>query len=179
MDLVAVIAQLKAYAPLFGGRVAGAAEFDARMAAEVRPEVYPAAYVVPLTEDADPNDEDNALYQTVTERVGVVVEFDNSADRRGQSVTELYAPARAAIFAAILNWRGTDPDHAQRGFEYGGGQVLSWDRARLFYQFEFTLLTLITDEDGWQVDNPDLVEIDANSDPDEPQPPFKYVPPAA
>ncbi len=174
MDLVGVVAHLRANVPVFAGRVAGAADFATGLESTVTQKL-PAAYVIPLGDEAAPNDEMNALYQGVTERIGVIVEFDNSVDRRGQTVTLQYAPIKAALFAAILNWRGTDPEHALRGFEYGGGQLLEFDRARLFYQFEFVLETVITTEDGWQDQVPYLAEIDANGDPGEPAPPFKVV----
>lgn len=172
MDLPAVIEHLKGNVPLLGGRVAGSAQFTISMSGELRPETFPAAYVVPLGEDAEPNDESNALYQTVTERIGVVVEFDNTGDRRGQGVTLLYQPMRAALFRALLNWRATDPAHALRGFEAASGAILQIDRARVFYQWEFTLQSLVTDADGWQVAAPPLVEIRANSDTGAPQPAF-------
>ena len=175
MDLVAVITQLKAHVPLLEGRVAGAAEFTAAMAGELRPETYPAAYVVPLGEAAAENDVSNALYQAMTERVGVVVAFDNASDRRGQSVTQLYRIMRAAIFAALLNWRGTDLAHALRGFELESGQLLQQDRARLFYQWVFALETVLTECDGWLMDGPPLLEIAANSDAGDPAPPFRVT----
>ena len=172
MDLAGVILHLKAHCLLLDGRVAGAAEFSASMAGELRPEAFPAAYVIPLGESAADNDETNALYQAVTERVGVVVEFDNTADRRGQSVTQLYRPTRAALFAVLLNWRGTDPEHALRGFELGSGGLLHNDRARIFYQWEFVLETVLTDRDGWQQISVPLRAIEANGEPGDPPPPF-------
>ena len=173
MDLVGVITQLKVNFVAVEGRVAGAAEFGASMSGTLMPDAWPSAYVVPLNEDAEPNDVSNALYQIITERIGVVVEFDNSADRRGQSVTQLYANVRASLFAAILNWRGLDPAHAMRGFEAAGGAVLQSDRSRIFYQWEFTFPTVVTDADGWQVNPPALLEIDANTDPGAVTPPIK------
>ena len=189
MDLVAVITQLKVYVPLFQGRVAGISEWDETMMNEVRPEAFPSAYVMPLDEDAEPNDDQNALYQQVKQHVGIVVEFDNTADRRGQSATQMFWPTKIAIDKAILNWRGTDPDHAQRGFEYVSGRQLGSDLARLFYMFTYSLLILLTDEDGWQVDTPYLTEIAAydtaqayetalaDEHPNDTPPSFAYVPP--
>ena len=171
MDLPAVITHLKAYVPILGGRVGGAAEFSAAMSGELRPEAWPAAYVVPLGEDAEANDADNALYQLVTERLGVIVEFDNQSDRRGQSVTLLYRSMRVALYGALLNWRGTDPAHAVRGFEASSASLLQQDRARIFYQWEFTLPTLLTDADGWQPVGEPLLEIRANADDGDPIPP--------
>jgi hypothetical protein len=175
MDLFALTQQLKQFVPVFGGRVAGIVEFDAVMRGELRPEELPAAYVLPLGEDATDNDVQNALYQEVKQHVGVVVEFNNSLDRRGQNVTLQYWSTRTAIMAAILNWRATDPDHALRGFEYSGARLLSWDDASVFYQFEFNQLVLLTEADGWQIETPYLLEIDANMAPGDPAPGFRFV----
>ena len=159
MNYDAVIAQLKAYAPMFNGNVAGAADYDRA----VQDQVWlppPAAYVRPLDEEAEPNTSLNSLRQLVTERFGVIVIFDNSADRRGQTVTSLYDGTRAAIWRAILNW-SVDPVRASRGIEYGGGQLLAHDRARLLYQWEFTLQITVSAADGWQITADPLLEIDA------------------
>lgn len=173
MDLVAVVAQLKAYVPAFEKRVAGAADFATGLESQVW-QALPAAYVVPMKDEAEANDEQNGLRQVITERVGVVVEFDNSQDRRGQEVTLLYESMRTALFKALLNWR-IDPDRAPRGLAYGGGELVQFDRARLFYQFDFTLQIQIDDDDGFQVGWPPLVEIDANSNPGDPWLPARVV----
>lgn len=175
MDLVALISHLKANVPLFAGRVAGAAEFSQTMAGELRPEAFPSAYVVPISFEATENDTTNALYQKIIERVGVVIEFDNTGDRRGQSVTLLYWPTLIALNKAMLNWRDTDPEHTERGFELSSGAMLSNDRARIFYQVEYTIEATLTEIDGWQVTQPNLTEIDANGGPTDPKPAFKVV----
>ena len=158
MNLDLVIQQLRLHAPMFQGRVAGAADFRKSLATEVAM-VLPAAYVVPLDEDANENTLSNALNQLVTEHIGVVVEFDNSTDRRGQSVTSLYDATRAQIWASILNWR-VDPVRATRGLEASGARNLDSDHARLFYQWEFSLVITISDADGWQIPVDPLLEMD-------------------
>ena len=172
MDLPAVITQLKRNVPMLGGRVAGAADFSASMAGELRPEAFPACYVVPLGLEAQFNDTTNALYQPITERVGVVVEFDNTDDRRGQSVTLIYHPMQVELFAALLNWRGTDRPHSLRGFEIASADMLQSDRARIFYQWVFTLEGVLTELDGWHEPTEPLVRIEANGSPGDPPPAF-------
>lgn len=149
MDLDAVVAQLKAYVPLLNGRVAGAAQF-ARSVEDQTWMAQTAAYVVPLDEDADENPPGSGLDQHVTERFGVIVSFTNEADRQGQHASSQFAPMRKALWAALLNWR-VDPVSAPQGLQYAGGQLLDFDRARLFYQWSFSLHRLLTDADGWQV----------------------------
>ncbi len=166
MDLAAVVVQLKQYAPVFSCRVAGAADFATGLESTVWPDL-PAAYVIPLEDEADGNDEQTGLQQLVTQRIGVVVEFDNTADRRGQGVTLNYATMRAALFAALLNWNA-DPMRGRRGMAYAGGHMLQFDRNRLFFQWEFALEIWISEADGFQPGAPPLLEIDANTNPGDP-----------
>lgn len=166
MDLNAAILQLRKHVPMFGGdpvtgangRVAGAADFAQAIEDQAWMEL-PAAYVIPLDEDSDENPPGPGLDQHISERIGVIVELDNRADRRGQASAAMFAAIRAAVFAALLNWR-IDPVAAAQGLNYGGGRLLQFDRARLFYQWEFTLRRLLTDADGWQEPTPVFAEID-------------------
>lgn len=171
MDLAQVILHLRKNVPVFAGRVAGAADFQRGLEGEAQMD-FPAAYVIPLEEDAEGNASLDGLYQHVTERIGVVVAFANTQDRRGQGVTALYEPTRLTLFRALLNWRpqplpGT-PQRAERGLEYGGGRPLDFDRARLWYQYDFTLPTLITDDDGWHVAGDPLTAVTVDVDISEP-----------
>lgn len=148
MNLDLVMTQLKTYAPLFAGRVAGAANFAVGLETQVWMDL-PAVYVIPLDEDSSENTDAAGLRQTITERIGIIVELDNIADRRGQAPSATLNDARAAVFAAVLNWH-IDPNRSPRGLYYGGGQLREFDRARLFYQFEFCLDTQYTYADGFQ-----------------------------
>jgi len=167
MDLPAVIVHLRANAPIFGGRVAGAANFTKALETEGMLDL-PAAYVVPADDDATENLEANLLVQDVTERFSVIVELPNDADRRGQRATTLYDPVRAALWAALLNWR-LDPVKAAKGLYYAGGSLLDLDRARLFYRWDFAQDIRITDEDGWQQPLIPLTSISFTTS----QPPFE------
>ena len=157
MNIDLVIGQIRANMPVFGQRVAGAADF-ARAVEDQTWMDAPACYVIPLDEDADENPPGQGLEQHVAERIGVIVEFDNTADRRGQAASEQFEAMRTAVWACLLNWR-IDPLAGAQGFIYGGGQLLSFDRARLFYQWEFVLHRLLTDADGWQEPVDTLTEI--------------------
>lgn len=163
MNLDAVIAQLRAEAPSFADRVAGAANFADAMEGEVAL-ALPAAYVIPLEEEASENDSLNGLRQLVTERIGVVLHLDNAVanggDRRGQAPVASVDALRLEVFAAILNWAPAGSLAVVRGLEYAGAQLLKIDRARVFYQLEFTLEATLTDSDGYQAPNEPLEEID-------------------
>ena len=146
-----IILQLKQYATIFthggGQQVAGAAEW-----ANAQDNVYlpqPAAYVVPLSQDADDNQDLSGLTQHVREQYGVIVDFDNRADLRGQTVAETFNLVRASIFKALLNWR-PEPFDLARGFRYVGGDTIEpFNRQRLAYQFAFEIERTITEGDGW------------------------------
>lgn len=86
------IEQLRRYCPELGGRVGGAADLETGVESVIAITdpvtgkfVYPAAVVIPLEDEAGSNDLLDGNLQTVTETVGIIVEFDASADRRGQA----------------------------------------------------------------------------------------------
>lgn len=167
MNLDFVIAQIRQNCPVLGNRVAGAADYDTGIEAVANLDL-PSAFVVPLMDEAGPNETDAGLWQGVTERIGVVVEFDNTADRRGQGASDQVYPMRTALWRALLNWRpedaadGTPPDGVlpgPRGMTYAGGRLLGFDRKRLFFQFEFEIEGRISDADGYVVAGDPLTQI--------------------
>ena len=154
MNLENVVAQIKAYLPAVGGRVSGAADYATGLETVVNMQL-PAAFVFAINDDPAENENWPGLQQAVTERIGVVVQFDNTtgsdADARtGFAGIDQVYPMRAALFSALLSWLPPDQfGRAARGLAYGGGRIVHFDRARLFWQFEFTLETTITDADGF------------------------------
>lgn len=145
MDLDLIIAQLRASASAtFAQRVAGAARF------EVLPEAanltVPAAYVIPAGEQPEDQVSTNGYQQTVREQFIVVVAISNRADERGQAAATSLHSVRAALFKALL---GFQPSAAHDVVEFEGGQLLHLDRARLYYQFEFSVDYAISTEDTW------------------------------
>jgi hypothetical protein len=165
MDVNKVITQLRTFCPMLGNRVGGAANFDTAEGvvgftdpATGKP-VYPAAVVVPLEDDAARDDDLSSLTQlTVTEKIAVIVEFDASSDRRGQGAVDQVEAMKYALYRALLNWY-IDQDIASQGLYYVGGQLLSFDRARVFWQFVFALDVTITDADGFQTSGDPLTNI--------------------
>lgn len=145
MEIPAIISAVKARCPSFGGRVAGAAEFAPLP--EASNLAMPAAYVIPLDDDAGPIESQNGRRQLITDGVAVVVVVSNIADERGQgSITSVRA-LRAELWAALLGWA---PAATYGPLSYDGGQLITIDRSRLYYQFEFSAQTEITEEDTWQ-----------------------------
>lgn len=166
MNLDVVILRIKAMCPAFNGNVAGAAEYNSGVEDQAWLPT-PAAYVIPLDDDAAENTDLQGLDQVTTERIGVIVMFSNAAgvtagDRRGQTTSEQFNPIKWQLRRALLNWRPnssvenpglvlpTDPgaDHSARGFYASTGHLLEFDLARLFYQWEFLLDVKISDADG-------------------------------
>ncbi|WP_295379557.1 hypothetical protein [uncultured Pseudacidovorax sp.] len=145
MNLDVIIAQLRAHAAVyFGQRAAGAAKF------EVLPEtanlVTPAAYVVPLGEQPDAQQSQTGYQQLVREKFAVVVALSNRADERGQASANNLHAARTALFRALL---GFQPSADHDVIEFEGAQLLHLDRARLYYQFEFSAEYGVSTEDTW------------------------------
>jgi hypothetical protein len=143
------IAQLRANAPIFGGRVAGAAEFYAGLKNYNTSQPLPAAYVLPLGQDAEANQVWNGLIQIVHKTIGIAVELDAQTDRRGQAPAMNFEEIEAQLFASVLNLTIGDC-RMTRGASFSGARYLDLDRARLFYQWEFVLDWQITDDDGVQ-----------------------------
>jgi hypothetical protein len=181
VNLDNVILQLKEYCPFFKGNVAGSAAWERGVEDQVWLPT-PAAYVVPLDGDASENQDQGAgIYQVLTERVNVIVQFDNSHDRRGQSVTTSYEPVKYILLAALYGWRpdssidnpglvvpGTPgADVSVRGMTLAGHGFVFMDLARLFYRWTFQLDMTLTDADGWQPPSEPLLGVQANyPDPD-------------
>jgi hypothetical protein len=185
MDLSQVIAQLRAFCPALDGRVAGAGDFPIGTQPVVAftdsngTLVYPTAIVIPLEDDAGQNEQEIGLYQMVTETIGVVVEFDSTGDRRGQAGVTQVEAMKYALFAALLNWQIT-PERTGKGLYYAGGSLLDFDRARLFWEYRFSLDVLITDADGFQPRGDPLTDIESTVPvpvpiPDPPQDPAPSI----
>lgn len=153
MNIDAVIQQIRQYSQVLAkdsrtGQTccAGAAEL-----AQIVDKAWmtrPAAYVIPLSDEPEDNVSMNGLDQVVTERIGIVVDMDNTADQRGQFASSQVPTIRADLFRCLLNWRPSWAE-AIKGFAYAGGQLVHMDRERLHWQFEFSLKIQITDDDGF------------------------------
>lgn len=152
MQIDLVITQLRAYAPVFSGRVVGSALW-AGMADTVNL-VTPSAYVIPLADDPGEPLSQNDVYQKITESFAVICCISNLADERGQVPAETFHTVRAALWLALLGWKPT-ADH--RGTAYQGAHLLDLDRARAWYQFEFGADFYIGPEDGWQSNPANLI----------------------
>lgn len=145
MELNLVIAHLKAYAPTFVQRFAGAAQFKA--VDENTAMVAPCAFVIPLEDSPGEAISQNAVRQNLTDSFAVVVCLDNVDDERGQKpATDLHF-IRKELWKALLGWR---PTAEYDGIAYEGGSLQKLHRSQLWYQFEFGAPMQIGPEDGWE-----------------------------
>lgn len=145
MQLETVIEALRARCASFATRVAGAAQF--KMLPEAAALQVPCAYVIPLDDNPGESIAQNSVRQALKDSFAVVIAVSNTSDERGQGAAHSIHALRAELWAALLGWR---PELRYDGIVYEGGQALSLDRARLWYQFEFSALMEIEPEDGWQ-----------------------------
>ena len=174
MDISLVIEQLRRYCPELGGRVGGAADFETGVETVIAitdPRTgkfaYPCAVVVPLEDEPSGNDLMDGNLQTVVETIGVIVEFNASADRRGQTGVSGVEAMKYRIFSALLGWN-IDPNRGARGLYYAGGELLTFDRARLFWMYRMSFEATIGDADGFQPRGDPLVDIVETIQPDDP-----------
>lgn len=145
MILSTIINQLKTNCPTFVNRVAGAAEYT--VLKDATSMTLPAAFVVPLDDDAEQNRSQTGYWQTVNDSFAVVVVLANQADERGQAAYDNLHTLRAELWAALLGFK---PSAEYDRIEYQGAQLLSLDRYRLDYQFEFNAQLDIDQAQTWQ-----------------------------
>ena len=145
-----VIQALKERCPSFGEsiaarRFAGAAEYA--QLSEAAKLNFPSAYVVPLDDETEQQESSNGYRQIVSDVFAVIVVLSNTTDERGQTSIMQVQAIRKELWAALLGWK---PDTEHDRIEYDGGQLMSVDRARLYYQFEFKSAFQINESDTWQ-----------------------------
>ena len=116
----------------------------------------PAAYVVPAEDVTADQKSLTDYWQNVNEGFSVVVVLDNTRDERGQAAAyDAVHDIRAELWKCFLGWQ---PEPAGGPVCYAGGQLLSMDRARLYYQFDFMLTREITEEDTRQQGDLDMLD---------------------
>lgn len=180
MNLDVVVAQLRALVPDFGGRVGGAIDyFRAKDQGWLD---SPAAYVIPLGDEAEATRDQTDYYQLFTERLSVVVVLDNagavaSGDRRGQAASRQFDPFKWALFKALLNWNPNSiqenpgvitsdtpgANHSGRGLYYVESMPTEGpdgSLARSLFRFDFALDVTIGGDDVWQPTGVPLTEVD-------------------
>lgn len=148
MKLAPIIAALRACCPEFQNRVAGAAQF--KDLPEVGKMKLPAAYVVPGDDSPGEQKSQNDYWQDLTEGFAVIVFLSNSRDERGQFASyDVVHDVRQSLFKALLGW---NPEGRGNPIIYAGGTLLDVNRHELSYQFDFTVLNELSEDDTRQQD---------------------------
>ena len=145
MELEPIIEALRGRVAYFSNRIAGAAQF--KLLPETAQLQVPCAYVITLDDTPGEQLSSNALRQDITDSFAVIVVLSNTADEKGQGSAKSVHQVRSLLWSALLGW---SPTADYDGITYEGGQLLQLDRARMWYQFEFSAVTQIADSHGWQ-----------------------------
>ncbi|HBP8874078.1 TPA: hypothetical protein L6676_000311 [Escherichia coli] len=154
MRLTPVIAALRARCARFENRVGGAAQFKAIPG--VGKLKLPAAYVVPADDVTAEQKSQTDYWQDLTEGFSVIVVLSNERDEAGQWASyDAVHDVRREVWKAILGWQ---PDVGSSEIRYAGGMLLELNRHELYYQFDFTVMTEIDEENTRQAD--DLAALD-------------------
>lgn len=130
--LAEIIARLTAQAPTFK-TVAGAAEFAALKNGPPK-ERQPAAYVIPIADQAGANKLVNGVRQQVASRFGVVLALGNLGDPRGEAASKAIETTRAAVRAALIGWSPTAGDDP---VTFAQGRMIGIQDGVVWWQDEF------------------------------------------
>lgn len=141
-DIVSpAIARIRSQCATFSNRVAGAAELAAAQDAGDNI-TLPHAWVVYAGETAEPAQTAGEVEQVVELGFAVIVAVSNTTDRRGAAATDSIFTIRASLLAALLGWIPV-AGVCLAATEYRGSEFLQLDRARLWHQFNFSVLTTV------------------------------------
>jgi len=149
MRLGQIVLKIRDGDTAFDDRVGGAAELALALENTLQAEM---AFVIQLSEGANPNKLDNGISQKVMEKFGVIVALKNDGtqtDKTGIDAYDRLHTVRAEIWKAVLGWKMDDMEDL---VSYVGGRVIDINRAYLWYQFEFVV--------GFRIDNDDGVDMD-------------------
>ncbi len=131
MKLSAIVAHMRAHCPAFGGRISAGIDWDT--VASSSKLQHPSAYVIASGDDAEPNDLQNAIRQTIADGFDVVIVLDSS-DERGQAASDALHDVRAELWRALVGW---EPGSEYDPITYDGGSLVHISRARVVYRFGF------------------------------------------
>ncbi len=152
MKLSAVALKLRIADTSFANRIGGAAALGLATESTLLVETV---FVIPLLENASANEYENHINQVITERFGLVVALkmdEDPTDETGIQAFDRLHDVRQEFFDTLLGWEmpGTEGLCA-----YGGGLLLDFNRAWLWYQFAFEVKTRL--EDILELDMTDVV----------------------
>jgi hypothetical protein len=142
MKLGYVVLQLRIKETRFEDRIGGAAALQMALDSTLLDEMM---FVIQLSDDTPPNEYDSSINQLVAEKFGVIVALkmdEDPTDETGIKAFDKLHDVREEIFGALLGWQMPG---AESLCYYRGGNLLDFNRAWLWYQFEFEVETRLTD----------------------------------
>jgi hypothetical protein len=142
-DLIAKLRRSRSASAVFGDRVAGAA--DVFKIVEYANMAMPCAYVVFLSETAEPAEAGNENVQWNTETWGVAIKLAAHEEIRGQAPAMTVPQMRRALFRALFNW---SPSTGYTLLAYDGCKLLAHSRDVTVWLFTFTTHTQFDECDG-------------------------------
>ncbi len=111
----------------------------------------PAAYVVPGDDSPGENKSQTDYWQELKEGFSVVVILSNGRDELGQFASyDVVDDVRQMLFKALLGW---NPEACGNPITYDGGTLLDLNRHELIYQFDFSVISELTEDDTRQQDD--------------------------
>ncbi|MDF0730560.1 hypothetical protein P0Y43_07405 [Pseudomonas entomophila] len=97
------------------------------------PQPQPIACLLPIGEEAEGNDLQNATRQLLRERFEVLLLLDSSAHGPAHTLEQL-DELRAELWLALVGWA---PAPGREPVEYAGGELLRCDKSRVLYRHRF------------------------------------------
>jgi len=109
------------------------------LAAAEAPPAYPAVYVYPLSESADPAPTVGPIRQRVVLRIAteIIVSSARGAGR-GEGAVEAAETARAAVIAALTGWQ---PSWAEEPLQHRQGRLVTLEAGWASWRDEFETVT--------------------------------------
>lgn len=143
MKTTPIIQRLIEAAPILGGRVAGAADFNAEV--EATRLGVPCAFVMRSSGEASDAATLGEVIQMLTEEFAVVLVVDNSVSTVGQPAEDNLAPVYEEVMEALLGWidNGT-----HNSLVFVRDDHVGLDRSRLWHQMLFRTSSSISSLDG-------------------------------
>ncbi|MDD8534392.1 phage portal protein [Escherichia coli] len=107
--------------------------------------------VVPGDDSPGENKSQTDYWQELKEGFSVVVILSNGRDERGQFASyDVVDDVRQMLFKALLGW---NPEACGNPITYDGGTLLDLNRHELIYQFDFSVISELTEDDTRQQDD--------------------------
>lgn len=131
MRITPIIEHLQVECPQFGGRIAGGLDWDP--VAGCQQVEAPAAFVLPVGDEASEPLAINGAAQVVRDSFDVCVVLDNR-DERGQAAADLVHDVRTTLCRALMGFAIGDEFEP---IAYDRGDLILMDRAKVVYGFRF------------------------------------------